>query len=99
MRFETPECSYSIDLLCDGGAYVFPGLAFSQTNQFLRSACADGLLIKLPSARGLADYHRRSILRLSKSDPDGGRFCWRFPLRNAMLCRSETHVIPGQVQQ
>src|SRR5579863_7262073 len=71
MKFQTPGRPYSVHELCDGGAYVFPRLKFSQTNLFLRIACADELLIKMPSARGQADYHR--FVRLREQNPEDQR--------------------------
>ena len=64
MRFETLDRPYSVSALRDGGAYLVPGLAYARTNLFLEIAYLDELFVKLPSARGISDYHR--FIRLAE---------------------------------
>jgi hypothetical protein len=68
MTFETLRRPLSIDHICDGGAYVLPGLALAQTNLFLKIGCVDELFVKVPSERGLADYRR--FIKLAESNPE-----------------------------
>ena len=67
MKAEVLERPFSIHSARDGGLYRWPLLDFEQTNLFLKIAHEDGLYVKTPSERGLADY--RKFIKHGESNP------------------------------
>jgi hypothetical protein len=68
MKFETVKRPFVIESLRDTGAYILPGVAFANTNLFLRIGRLDELFVKIPSPRGFSDYRR--FIRYEETNPE-----------------------------
>jgi len=88
MNFVMLRRPLSIDRVRDGGAYVLPDAALTQTNLFLRIGRFDDLFIKLPTERGLADYRR--FIKLAESNPEDVR-----TLEEAERFENLSHTLKG----